>query len=201
MYPANNVGGTGLVARLFIILLFHVSISSASSGESIQSYVYYGHPVMFKLSDEQRIRYSLGEIELRPGDGTIAASDTVKSTYFCGKESEWQCVRSDDFFFAVNSRWKELPENWEFQETEFYIVGVEKLRILGKRIDTQVICSENPHMSKGSELNCFNYSTRHGLLAIHIEGGVLDERSESESSSNYQTYISVSENGFGSIRK
>ncbi|MGE3106448.1 MAG: hypothetical protein AB7F83_11900 [Lysobacterales bacterium] len=162
-------------------------------------YTYYGHPIIFSLGKNQPIRYSLGEIVFRPNTGEILSADTSIRAKFCSASSKWECVKTDKFFFAVKKNWSVLPPTWRYKNTTFNVVGVETLFILGQAFTTQVICSRNPSVTLGAELNCFNYTPERGLLAIHVSpevpdgSGFLSEPATGEEI----TYISSSGYGFG----
>jgi hypothetical protein len=151
---------------------------------------YYAAPLVSTVNDLYASVGSSMSLRLKGGEVEVFSGHSGIGGKFCG-DKEWLCVRIPFMFnFSMNRKWKTLPAEWEYDSFKYQNLGMEKISILGKEVEIYLICSSGGDEASKSPTRdaCFNYSLKHGVLAIYLYDDGFDGETVT-------AYYAVSQNG------
>jgi hypothetical protein len=178
------------IMRMIFLIALLVALPNALAKGKDETVRYYAAPL---ISPANGLYSSVGSsVSLRIKGGEVVAFSGHSGVggEICS-DKEWRCIRIPFMFnFSVNSKWKALPAEWEYDSFKYQNLGVEKVSIFGKQFEVYLICSlGGDEVSKSPTRDtCFNYSLKHGVLAVYL----YDDGFEGET---VTAYYAVSQNG------
>lgn len=151
-----------------------------------------------QLSTIEKSNHVFGYVALATDGGfvldepanAIAVGDvSIRATY-CDEKSDFFCIDSDVFYFAVPKTLTGKQQNWNLGGHTYHVeIPLHEILLLGKRIHVEVITTLGPKpVNKPAPDIYFLYSPEAGLLAV-----------ESRATGNLATdiLISTAKIGFG----
>lgn len=98
----------------------------------------------------------------------IAVGDVSLPATYCDDKSEYFCINSDVFYFAVPKSLTVKQKSWSLGgHTYHVVVPLHSMLLFGERIRVEIISTVGPKsVDSPADVTYFLYSPRHGLLAV-----------------------------------
>lgn len=98
----------------------------------------------------------------------ITVGDTGVPARFCDKESNYICVDSKVFYFAIPRKAERERTSWEEAGHKYTVeTPLHRVKLLGGEINIEIISTIGPKdVDKPASVNYFVYSPELGLLAV-----------------------------------
>ena len=158
-----------IVQMTFLFALL-VALPNAFAKGKEETVRYYAAPLVSSVNGLYSSVGSSLSLRMKGGEVQAFSGHSGVGGKICGGK-EWLCIRIPFMFnFSVNRKWKVLPAEWEYDSFRYQNLGMEKISIFGKEVDVYLICSSGGDEKSKSPTRdaCFNYSFKHGVLAIYL---------------------------------
>lgn len=120
-----------------------------------------------------------GGLALDELNSTIAIGDVSLTANYCNDKSNYQCVESKVFYFAVPKTINAKQEDWELDGHAYHVeVPLHNKTLFGKRLQVEIISTVGPKsVDAPAQVIYYLYSPERGLLAIgYPDAGNFDTK-------------------------
>lgn len=157
----------------FVIFISFMLIQTFTFASASEKYVYlnpFDNSKFFSISDASK---------------TILLNDMEYDFNYCNQTSEYVCIESDVFNFAVPRKLKNSQNFWKINGVDYRLKSINAIYLLGLKINIFNIVS-----NQGDYKYNFLYSEKYGLIGFKVTRDMKNGM-----------FLSIKPEGYGAKKK